>query len=135
MVALREAGNLPTKSFTKAQAEALLTSFVANGWLMLSPYVKHIKLSCDRVSSSDTPVCTRAFREGRYTLSSRAVMELQPYLKSTYEDEVLECTSCLEIVTKVWVHGRARSYYHPNNRNIPVSRRTYTFLGHIVLYA
>ena len=62
-------------------------------------------------------------------------MELQPYLKSTYEDEVLECTSCLEIVTKVWVHGRARSYYHPNNRNIPVSRRTYTFLGHIVLYA
>jgi len=75
MVALREAGNLPTKSLTKAQAEALLTSFVANGWLMLSP-------------------------EGRYTLSSRAVMELQPFLKSTYEDEVLECTSCMEIVTK-----------------------------------
>lgn len=28
-------------------------------------------------------------------------MELQPYLKSTYEDEILECTTCFEIVTKV----------------------------------
>lgn len=40
LVALREAGNLPTKSLTKAQTEALLTSFVANSWLLLSPCVE-----------------------------------------------------------------------------------------------
>ncbi|KAF8319261.1 hypothetical protein DL93DRAFT_2038927, partial [Clavulina sp. PMI_390] len=75
MAALRETSNLPNKNLTKAQAEALLSSFVANGWLDLS-------------------------KKGRYTLSTRSVMELQPYLKSTFEDEVLECTTCLEIVTK-----------------------------------
>jgi hypothetical protein len=28
-------------------------------------------------------------------------MELQPYLKAEYADEILECTICMEIITKV----------------------------------
>ena len=64
--------------------------------------------------------------EGRYTLSSRAVMELQPYLKSTYDDEVLECTSCMEIVTKVC--ARAGISRFRSNEFITIS-------GNIVLHA
>ena len=37
------------------------------------------------------------FRLGRYSLASRSLMELQPYLKSTYPDDLLECTICTEV--------------------------------------
>ena len=36
-------------------------------------------------------------RLGRYSLASRSLMELQPYLKSTYPDDLLECTICTEV--------------------------------------
>ena len=36
-------------------------------------------------------------RKGRFSLSPRALLELQPYLKSTYPDEILECTICYEV--------------------------------------
>lgn len=73
------------------------------------------------------------YRNGRYTLSSRAVMELQPYLKSTYEEEVLECTSCLEIVTKVWAPFTpypARMALHTDNPTSPAVINA----GHIMLH-
>jgi len=38
-------------------------------------------------------------RRGRYSLSTRALLELLSYLKSSYPDEVLECTICKEILT------------------------------------
>jgi len=60
---------------TKTQAESVLANFVAKGWLLKS-------------------------ERGRFSLSSRSLLELQPYLKSTYEDDIHECTVCYELVTK-----------------------------------
>ncbi|KAK0450782.1 Nse1 non-SMC component of SMC5-6 complex-domain-containing protein [Armillaria borealis] len=74
LAALREVSQVkPTMS--KSQAEDVLTSLVANGWLLKS-------------------------KRGRYSLSVRTQLELQPYLKNTYPDDILECTICQEMVTK-----------------------------------
>ncbi|KAK7466996.1 hypothetical protein VKT23_004059 [Stygiomarasmius scandens] len=76
MAALREVSNIKPKSnMTKTQAETVLASFVAKGWLLRS-------------------------KRGRYSLSTRTLLELYPYLKSTYGDELLYCTICHEVVTK-----------------------------------
>ncbi|KAI0256768.1 Nse1 non-SMC component of SMC5-6 complex-domain-containing protein, partial [Lactifluus subvellereus] len=74
LAALREVNTL-TSPMTKTQAESVLASFVAKGWLLKS-------------------------KKGRFSLSPRALLELQPYLKSTYPDEVVDCTICLEILTR-----------------------------------
>ncbi|KAI6045378.1 Nse1 non-SMC component of SMC5-6 complex-domain-containing protein [Pisolithus marmoratus] len=74
LAALREVNALKT-SMTKSQAESVLSSLVARGWLLKS-------------------------KRGRYSLSTRALLELSPYLKSNYPDECLECTICMEIVTR-----------------------------------
>ncbi|GJJ12094.1 hypothetical protein Clacol_006335 [Clathrus columnatus] len=39
-------------------------------------------------------------RRGRYSLSSRTLLELQTYLKAHYEDDIHECTICYELLTK-----------------------------------
>ncbi|KAI0302103.1 hypothetical protein BC826DRAFT_498311 [Russula brevipes] len=70
LAALREVNAL-TSPMSKTQAESVLASLVAKGWLLKS-------------------------KKGRYSLSPRALLELQPYLKSTYPDEVLDCTICFE---------------------------------------
>ncbi|KAI0724080.1 Nse1 non-SMC component of SMC5-6 complex-domain-containing protein [Fomitopsis betulina] len=72
MAALRETNNL---NMTKSQAEVVLSSFVAKGWLVKS-------------------------RRGRYSFSLRSLLELLPYLKSTYPNNLLECTICMEVVTR-----------------------------------
>ncbi|KAH9063372.1 hypothetical protein EDB87DRAFT_177028 [Lactarius vividus] len=77
LAALREVNAL-TSPMTKTQAESVLASFVAKDWLLKS-------------------------KKGRFSLSPRSLLELQPYLKSTYPDEILECTICFEILT----HGHA----------------------------
>ncbi|KAF9069917.1 Nse1 non-SMC component of SMC5-6 complex-domain-containing protein [Rhodocollybia butyracea] len=92
LAALREVSAGKEKiNLTKAQAEVLLGSFVANGWLLRS-------------------------KRGRYSLSSRALLELLPYLKSTYPDEIIECTICHEIITKGIACKRdnckTRMHYH-----------------------
>jgi len=70
--ALREVNSLKT-NMTKTQAEIVLGSFVAKGWLQKS-------------------------RRGRYSLSTRTLLELYKYLKETYGDEyILECTICMEV--------------------------------------
>ncbi|KAI0006094.1 Nse1 non-SMC component of SMC5-6 complex-domain-containing protein [Russula compacta] len=74
LAALREVNAL-TSPMTKTQAESVLASFVAKGWLLKS-------------------------KMGRFSLSSRALLELQPYLKSTYPEEVRDCTICFEILTR-----------------------------------
>ncbi|KAH7889285.1 Nse1 non-SMC component of SMC5-6 complex-domain-containing protein [Phlebopus sp. FC_14] len=74
LAALREVNSLKA-NMTKTQAETVLASFVAKGWLLKS-------------------------KRGRYSLSTRALLELLPYLKSNYADEFLECTICMEIVTR-----------------------------------
>ncbi|CAG7846442.1 SubName: Full=Uncharacterized protein {ECO:0000313/EMBL:CCA66936.1} [Serendipita indica DSM 11827] len=70
---LREASSLKP-SMPKSQAEATLKNFVANGWLYKSP-------------------------RGRYTLSTRALIELELYLRRTYEDEIFDCAHCKELCT------------------------------------
>ncbi|KAF9227549.1 hypothetical protein BS17DRAFT_805986 [Gyrodon lividus] len=74
LAALREVNSLKS-NMTKTQAEVVLGSLVAKGWLLKS-------------------------KRGRYSLSTRTLLELLPYLKSTYPEECLECTICLEIVTR-----------------------------------
>jgi len=74
MTALREASNLKG-SMTKTQAEAVLASLVASGWLLKS-------------------------RRGRYSLSARSLLEVQTYLKDNYDDCIHECVVCYEYVTK-----------------------------------
>ncbi|TFK76523.1 hypothetical protein BDN72DRAFT_755297 [Pluteus cervinus] len=92
LAALREVSAIkPKLNFTKTQAEVVLNSFVAKGWLLKS-------------------------KRGRYSLSSRAMIELNPYLKTTYPDEVLECTICMEMVTKGVAcctdNCKTRMHYH-----------------------
>ncbi|KAJ7156036.1 Nse1 non-SMC component of SMC5-6 complex-domain-containing protein [Mycena crocata] len=92
LAALREISALKPKSnMSKTQAEIVLASFVAKGWLLKS-------------------------KRGRYSLSTRALLELQTYLKSTYPDEILECVICLELLTKgvacPTANCQVRMHYH-----------------------
>ncbi|KAF7338346.1 Non-structural maintenance of chromosomes element 1 [Mycena venus] len=105
MAALREVSALKPKSnMSKTQAEIVLASFVAKGWLFKS-------------------------KRGRYSLSTRALLELEPYLKSTYPEEVLECMICTEMMTKgvacptpnckVRLHYHCFTKYTARNRKCP----------------
>jgi len=76
LAALREISAIKPKSnMSKTQAEMVLCSFVAKGWLL------------------------RSIR-GRYSLSVRSLLELHKYLKETYPDETLDCDICKEILTR-----------------------------------
>ncbi|KAI9571235.1 Nse1 non-SMC component of SMC5-6 complex-domain-containing protein [Boletus coccyginus] len=90
LAALREVGSLKS-NMTKSQAEAVLGSLVAKGWLLKS-------------------------KRARYSLSTRALLELLPYLKSNYPEECLECTICFEIITRGagcnTLNCKARIHYH-----------------------
>jgi len=90
LVALREVNSLKT-NMTKAQAEIVLGSFVANNWLLKSRqgYPDSLHLECKKLTHSK--------RRGRYSLSTRTLLELLPYLKSTYPEECLECIICYEV--------------------------------------
>lgn len=92
LAALRELSAIKPKSnMTKTQAEVVLSSFVAKGWLLKSKFVAPcLVLSCSMIRSS--------FRRGRYSLSTRSLLELLPYLKSTYPEEIVECTICMEVI-------------------------------------
>lgn len=91
LAALREVSAGKDKmNLTKSQAEVLLGSFVANGWLLRSKCV----FLC-YVSENHIDICV--VRRGRYSLSSRSLLELLPYIKSTYSEEMIECTICHEV--------------------------------------
>lgn len=90
MTALREVNNLK-QTITKSSAQTLLDTFVVRGWLLKSRQVA--------VSGTFVPY-QLDFRRGRYSLSSRTLLELQTYLKTNYEDDIHECTICLELLTK-----------------------------------
>ncbi|EPQ58234.1 hypothetical protein GLOTRDRAFT_35587 [Gloeophyllum trabeum ATCC 11539] len=110
LAALREV-NFLKANMTKTQAEVVLGSFVAKGWLVKS-------------------------QRGRYSLSTRSLLELLPYLKSTYPDEVLECTICLEILTrgiacntrncKVRLHGHCFNNYKRVHSTCPSCNESWT---------
>ncbi|KAG9325353.1 hypothetical protein KVV02_004128 [Mortierella alpina] len=105
--ALHEAGNLKnaeskTVTLTKRDAEVLLDRFVADKWFIRSG-------------------------AGAYSLSMRALLELQTYLKETYEDQMQECTLCMETITKgqrcqvaacaARLHHHCASQYFKNMNN------------------
>ncbi|KAF9428279.1 hypothetical protein BGZ94_002910 [Podila epigama] len=78
--ALNKAGNLKNKddkslTLSKKDADALLDRFVADKWFIKSS-------------------------AGAYSLSMRTILELHTYLKDAYEDQLLECSLCMETITK-----------------------------------
>ncbi|KAF9130043.1 hypothetical protein BGW39_003531 [Mortierella sp. 14UC] len=78
--AVNEASKLKNKDnkslqLTKSGAEELLTRFVQDMWFIKS-------------------------KKGALSLSTRTLLELQTFLKEGYEDQLKECTLCLEILTK-----------------------------------
>lgn len=88
--ALREVNTLKS-NMTKTQAEIVLGSFVAKGWLLKSRSVFLPKVFSFLFTGG-------SFRRGRYSLSTRTLLELYKYLKETYGDEyLLECTICMEV--------------------------------------
>ncbi|KAI9065164.1 hypothetical protein FKP32DRAFT_1665603 [Trametes sanguinea] len=109
LAALREVNSLKS-NMTKSQAEATLNSFVAKGWLLKS-------------------------RKGRYSLSTRTILELQAYLRTTYEHEIVECTICFELVTrgiacytpqcKARMHTHCFNNYKRRNRQCPSCKESW----------
>ncbi|RPD80190.1 hypothetical protein L226DRAFT_550275 [Lentinus tigrinus ALCF2SS1-7] len=110
LAALREVNTLKS-NMTKSQAEATLSSFVAKGWLVKS-------------------------RKGRFSLSTRTMLELQTYLRSTYESEITECTICMEIVTRgiacytpncqTRMHTHCFNNYRRRNHQCPACKEDWT---------
>lgn len=90
LAALREVTHLKT-SMTKTQAETVLGSFVARGWLLKSQCVLSLPVIIPWY------MLIISYRKGRYSLSTRTILELQQYLRSTYPDEVIDCTICMEV--------------------------------------
>ncbi|KAL5490279.1 hypothetical protein ACEPAI_5112 [Sanghuangporus weigelae] len=102
ILALREASHLKSFQMTKSQAEVILTSLVARGWLVKS-------------------------KRGRYSLGTRSILELSNYLKNTYDEtDLLECVVCMELVTKGYMCPTANCnaplhkhcYSHVRRRNL-----------------
>ncbi|KAI5899730.1 uncharacterized protein SCHCODRAFT_02485674 [Schizophyllum commune H4-8] len=74
-LALREINELkPKANMTKSQGEETLSSFVNRGWLVKS-------------------------RRGRYSLSTRTLLELKGYIKSEYPDQIPTCMLCDDFTT------------------------------------
>lgn len=89
---------------TKAQAETALQNFVANGWLYKSEYVSFIELKTSHPTF---------YSRGRYGLSSRALLELELYLRRTFEGYIQECTHCTELCTLgVICDGDCNAIFH-----------------------
>lgn len=84
MEALRDA---TTAGLTKAQAETALRQFVAEAWIQKS-------------------------KNGFYSLTARSLMELQGYLKDTYNDNdeesdaIKSCYACKDFLTMVCLNSR-----------------------------
>ncbi|KAF9091193.1 hypothetical protein BGX29_004155 [Mortierella sp. GBA35] len=78
--AVNEAAKLKNKDnkalqLTKRDAEDLLTRFIQDKWFIKS-------------------------KTGALSLSMRTLLELQTFLKEGYEEQIQECTLCMEIITK-----------------------------------
>lgn len=111
--ALREVNSLKT-NMTKNQAENVLGSFVAKGWLLKSRYVK--------ATLDSKRALIKTSSRGRYSLSTRTVQELLKYLTETYgEDSLLKCKICKDVVTRgVACHTvdcESRLHYHCFKKN------------------
>ncbi|RKP15138.1 hypothetical protein BJ684DRAFT_18509 [Piptocephalis cylindrospora] len=72
---IRALGERPPQGCTRMEAQRILDQFVQESWLNLSP-------------------------DGRYCLGLRTLLELGPYLKTRYEDDIVECTLCMDMITR-----------------------------------
>ena len=89
LAALREVSHVKA-TMSKTQAEQVLGSLVSRGWLLKSKYVPFTT----SIKPHFSPVLNR---KGRYSLSTRTLLELQPYLRNTYPDEIIDCTICMDV--------------------------------------
>ncbi|RIB25033.1 Nse1 non-SMC component of SMC5-6 complex-domain-containing protein [Gigaspora rosea] len=103
IMALKEASKIKTP-LSKSAAETLLQRFVDDKWLVQS-------------------------QSGKYSMSQRTILELQAYLKDEFEDYLIECTLCYDIVTKGqrcdvlecksrFHHHCARRYFSSQNEKV-----------------
>lgn len=46
-------------------------------------------------------------RRGRYSLTPRAMLELDHYLKETYEDDLITCARCSKLMMSVCIPNTA----------------------------
>jgi len=91
LAAVREVNNMSNK-MTKSAAENTLSNLVAKGWLYKTPSVSSLifpLILIDFVAS----------RRGRYTLSTRSLLELELYIRRTFQDEVIDCALCEQLLT------------------------------------
>ncbi|KAG2176675.1 hypothetical protein INT44_007339 [Umbelopsis vinacea] len=101
MAAIREGPKLKP-ALSQRETEELLNKLVADKWLMRR-------------------------RDGYYVLHMRSIIELQNYLKETFENEIHECLMCMEIVTvgercsqgrcEVRLHSHCAAGYFPEQDN------------------
>ncbi|CAO3665681.1 unnamed protein product [Umbelopsis ramanniana] len=101
MAAIREGPRLKP-ALSQRETEELLNKLVADKWLMRR-------------------------RDGYYVLHMRSIIELQNYLKETFENEIHECLMCMEIVTvgercsqgrcEVRLHSHCAAGYFPEQDN------------------
>ncbi|KAG2367530.1 Nse1 non-SMC component of SMC5-6 complex-domain-containing protein [Suillus spraguei] len=101
MLAPHEAYSVSSKfsqtNMTKAQAEIVLGSFVAKGWLLKS-------------------------RRGRYSLSTRTLLELLPYLKSSIPKIIVtRGVACSTPNCKARLHYHCCRKYRTRNAKCPAS--------------
>jgi hypothetical protein len=90
LAAIREVNNMGSK-MSKSTAENTLANLVAKGWLYKTPSVFRLTfLSCSKKITS---------RRGRYALSTRSLLELELYIRRTFQDEVIDCALCEQLLT------------------------------------
>lgn len=89
-------------NMTQTHGENLLSSFVAKGWLYQSKYA--VRPWLPTAWKTDSCCC----RRGRYALAARSLLELGPYLKSTYGEDVFECHFC----------GKVGSLFHRHEQDL-----------------
>lgn len=74
-------------------------------------------------------------RKGRYSLASRALLELDVYLRQNYEDEHIECTICADIITKgfickrdnchTYMHKHCYTFYRRSKSECPTCKKSW----------
>ncbi|KAF9926961.1 hypothetical protein FBU30_003603 [Linnemannia zychae] len=98
---LKNKENKPLQ-LTKSAAEELIGRFIRDKWFVKS-------------------------KSGALSLSTRTLLELQTFLKEAYEEQIQECTFCLEIITKgqrcsvgacaARLHNHCAKVYYQNMSN------------------
>lgn len=68
-------------------------------------------------------------RRGRYTLSTRSLLELELYIRRTFQDEVVECALCEQILTLGYTCA-SNHPDHPAQKSCGTSIHKHCFASH-----